>query len=297
MATLQSLHRALVAAPDRRALPNVEFVFTIDDFGDGNAPMWTYSKKAGDDHFWLMPDFGYWSWPEPRVGSYGRVRRLMARVDDGEVVDGVRRGGLDFAQKIPQIFWRGAIKTAPALRKSLVRATRSKSWANVSALDWGSRKSIQANLAPMEDHCRYMFLAHTEGRSFSGRAKYLHNCRSVVVAHKLEWREAHQAALRSSGPHANFVEVERDYSDLEVKIQRLLDRPHEARRIADNGVDAFRDRYLTPAAEACHWRRLLVAWRSVTFEPRLYRDNDTREWRGVPFESFVLTGKLRWDPH
>ncbi|KAI9884598.1 MAG: hypothetical protein M1823_003618 [Watsoniomyces obsoletus] len=297
LATLQSLHRALIAAPDRRSLPNIEFIFTTEDYAEGPQPVWAYSKKTEQSNTWLMPDFGYWSWPEVKVGSYNKIRHLIADVDEGPVVDGKRQGGLAFEQKTPKLFWRGNVNTAPAIREKLMQVTEGKSWADVKALDWGNQDDIKANLLPMEDHCRYMFLAQTEGRSFSGRGKYLQNCRSVFVAHKMEWKEAHHGALISSGPEANYVEVERDFSNLESKIQHLIEHPEEAERIAENGVRTFRDRYLTPAAEACYWRRLITAWRSVSFEPRLHNDTESKEWRGVPFESFVLTRKLHWDAH
>jgi hypothetical protein len=55
----------------------------------------------------------------------------------------------------------------------------------------------------------------------------------------------------------------------------------------------FRDRYLTPAAQACYWRKLFNAWATVGFEPELYRtvkDKQGKVWRksrGTPFETFV----------
>ncbi len=85
-----------------------------------------------------------------------------------------------------------------------MEATEGKKWADVKALDWDSKEDIEASLLPMEDHCKYVFLAHTEGRSFSGRGKYLQNCRSVLVAHKLQWKEAHHGALESSGPNTTM---------------------------------------------------------------------------------------------
>jgi hypothetical protein len=59
MATLHSLNRALAATSDRSKLPNIEFTLIVEDFVGGPEPIWTYSKKAGDDHVWIMPDFGY----------------------------------------------------------------------------------------------------------------------------------------------------------------------------------------------------------------------------------------------
>lgn len=108
--------------------------------------------------------------------------------------------------------------------------------------------------------------------------------------HKRTWVEPHHALLISEGPEQNFVEVEEDFSDLEEKITELLDDPKRAEQIALNGVKTFRDRYLTPAAQACYWRELLRGWGGVSFEPEAWDVNEedkTRTIRGVPFETFV----------
>lgn len=274
--------------PDRSHLPSVEFVFTSDDFVNEDlkdkGPVWAYAKRDEDDTIWLMPDFGYWAWPEVQVGPYAQVRRRIAAVDEEMP---------DFASKKKQLVWRGSLKTAPEIRGNLLKYTRGKHWASVHVLDWESEDDVRLNLLPLEDHCRYMFTAHAEGRSFSGRGKYLLNCRSTLVTHQVRWREAHTAALIASGPDANYVEVERDFSDLESKVEYLLDHPDVAERIANNSVTTFRDRYLTPAAEACYWRYLIAQYAQVcNFVPTVYAtDADGRKkLRGVPFEEWVLTG-------
>ena len=95
----------------------------------------------------------------------------------------------------------------------------------------------------------------------------------------------------SSGPNQNFVEVERDFSDLESKMENLLRHRGEAERIANNSAELFRDRYLTPAAQACYWRRMFKAWASVSFEPAGWVRDDGEDGqirrRGTPFESFA----------
>jgi hypothetical protein len=108
--------------------------------------------------------------------------------------------------------------------------------------------------------------------------------------HKRTWLESHHPLLVSSGPSQNFVEVETDFSDLEDKVLFLLQNPAEAQRIAKNNIEAFRDRYLTPAAQACYWRRMLNSWAEVSFEPEeweIEQMSGARRTRGVPFESFV----------
>lgn len=277
--TLYSLHRALTSSPDRpSSIPNIEFVFSTDDFvSDPTVPIWTYSKRPDESTTWLMPDFGFWAWPEVRIGPYSSVRRKIADVDES----------LPFQEKKKQLVWRGSLTPNPPVRSKLVKTAVDKSWGSVRVLDWDDENDLRYNLLPIEDHCRYMFLAHTEGRSFSGRGKYLLNCRSVMVSHRLEWKEAHHGALIATGPDANFVEVESDFSDLERKIEYLIDRPEAAERIADNAVTTFRDRYLTPAAESCYWRELVRLYGEVSeFEPVL-TDKDGRS-RAVPFDTWVL---------
>jgi hypothetical protein len=76
-------------------------------------------------------------------------------------------------------------------------------------------------------------------------------------------------------------------------MKMLLGNPKKAKQIADNSARIFRDRYLTPAAQACYWRKLFRAWASISFEPELYEtvtDHDGRsrqKLRGTPFETFV----------
>jgi len=106
--------------------------------------------------------------------------------------------------------------------------------------------------------------------------------------HKRTWIEPHHALLVSSGPQQNFVEVENDFSDLEDKIAELLEQPERAAQIAANGVETFRDRYLTPAAQACYWRRMIRNWKEVSFEPQGWEFVDgVKRIRGIPFETYV----------
>ncbi|EEP76529.1 hypothetical protein UREG_01378 [Uncinocarpus reesii 1704] len=216
-ATLSSLNRALTAIPDRRSLPNIEFIFSADDFTHGPGPIWTYSKRDEDSWAWLMPDFGYWSWPEANIGPYRQIRRRIAAIDDGDSVGGRVRPGLKFQNKHQKLFWRGNIATAPVLRNKFLQVTHDKAWASVLPMDWSNSTDIEAKYVPIEEH--------------------------FFITHKLEWREVHHAALVSSGPEANYVEVQRDFSDLEGKIRHLLTHPKIAERIAQNSVEVFRDRY------------------------------------------------------
>ena len=74
-----------------------------------------------------------------------------------------------------------------------------------------------------------------------------------------------------------------------------LSHPAEAARIAEESVRTFRDRYLTPAAEACYIRRMIYEWATVqTFEPQLFKNvtsddgKVTEKMRGMSWEKFAF---------
>ncbi|EEP82810.1 conserved hypothetical protein [Uncinocarpus reesii 1704] len=280
VATLSSIHRAL-----RVDAPNIEFAFSIedkvDDVSGAGHPLWVLARKASEESVWLMPDFGFWAWGNPasNIGPYDQVVQHIERFDSEET--------LPWTSKNPKLIWRGKLSFAPKLRRGLLDAARSKPWGDVKELIWGKKH----HFVSMEDHCRYMFIAHVEGRSFSSSLKYRQACRSVVVAHKLQYIQHFHYLLQSGGPHQNFVEVERDFSDLSEKMEELLADPEKARRIAENSVKIFRQRYLTAAAEGCYWRELWDGWASVSRGNSA--SNDIPDERGLRYETFILLPKHR----
>lgn len=112
----------------------------------------------------------------------------------------------------------------------------------------------------------------------------------MIIAHKLQYIQHHHYLLSSHGPTQNYVEVERDFTDLPAKMARLLANSTESQRIADNSVRTFRERYLTPAAEACYWRTLWGGYASMSEKPQLWvKDGEgKRRKRGLRYETFVL---------
>lgn len=111
----------------------------------------------------------------------------------------------------------------------------------------------------------------------------------MIVIHKLQFIQHHHYLLVSEGPRQNYVEVERNFTDLPEKMDALLQNPEMAERIANNSVKTFRERYLTQAAEACYWRALFEGYATV-FANRnvtLWSERDRKE-RGLRYESFVL---------
>ncbi|CAG8941137.1 unnamed protein product [Penicillium salamii] len=278
LGTLSSIHRALAADPERASRRDVEFVFSVedkvDDVTNPEWPVWVFSRTPTEQGVWLMPDFSFWAWDNPNnyMGPYDQV------------VDRIKRLDIPWSDKKPQLVWRGKPSFAPKLRRALIEAARGKSWGDVKQVDW----STGSNVLKMEDHCHYMFIAHVEGRSYSASLKYRQACNSVIVAHKLQFIQHHHYLLIADGPNQNYVEVERDFSDLADKIEPLISDTEAARRIANNSVTTFRERYLTPAAEACYWRSLLDGYAGVWNSTVEQWSEKTQRERGLRYESFVL---------
>ncbi|KAF1981029.1 DUF821 domain-containing protein [Aulographum hederae CBS 113979] len=295
LAILGSINRAMVAY--QGPIPDTEFTFSVNDIADPDhvgKPVWTFSRLAENEQQWLMPDFGYWSWELELVGEYEDVRSRIAAIEE------------PFLEKTAKALWRGAKNND--LRTDLLRVAEESGsqWGDIQEIKWASRTRISShtkgNAIPIPEHCKYQYLIQTEGASYSGRGKYLQNCNSVVIIHKRRWIENYHHLLIADGPHQNFVEVERNFSDLPQTMHDLVVDPANAEKIANNSVKMFRDRYLTPAAQACYWRRLLSAWSEVSPKPELYDAGDVadqskslvdvdggRKLRGIPYETYVLT--------
>lgn len=283
-ATLLNIQRAVATAPE--PVPNIEFSIRINDVVglDDQHPdttFWAFSRDVSNpvhDQLWTIPDFNFWVYPEV-TGSFQDFQRMALQV------------GGDFANKIPKVVWRGTTAFNTEVREALLKQSESRAWSSVASVDEGS--GSQADRITMEEHCRYKFAVHTEGTTWSGRLKYLLSCNSVIFIHPLRYMTHLYHLLRPEGKDQNYVAVSRDFHDLPGKVSQLLQRPDGAQKIADNAAATFRDRYATPAAQTCYFRKLFQAWRDVSFEPDPYRDvkgehgTTRRIWRGMTLEEYL----------
>ncbi|GAA6049521.1 hypothetical protein JCM3770_000828 [Rhodotorula araucariae] len=296
LAVLASLREAIMSSPDD--FPDVEFVFRATDSLDSGAHFGL--TKQDSDKMWLLPDFGLWSWPEPRVLGWQDARRKAIEAEQG----------LNWTIKEDKLFWRGAYLSQ--LRHDLRDAANPHPWGDIGEINWGNGA---AGRISMEDHCKKRFLADADSHSYSGRLKYLFLCRSVVVSHRKRWRQHWHGALdgRAGSPTQNWVELEHENWDgLVGAVEDLRKDESRAEEIAENAVRAFRDRYLTPASTACYWRRVLavrfhclplieveLTLSTLRLRPQEYaalqRFTPTRG--GIDFESFILAREVDYAPH
>lgn len=152
-------------------VPDIEFVLQTGDNGQVVGAPWALGRKVSSeqDQITLMPDYSFFSWPEPQVNSFEEVAR-DCRIQESK---------LRWKDKVNRLLWRGAYLVD--LRKELGEIANRYKWGEVSDLNWGDRAEVEKNLLTQADHCRWKFLAHAEGIAYSGRLKYLMQCRSVVI--------------------------------------------------------------------------------------------------------------------
>lgn len=82
-------------------------------------PLMVLDRLEKQNHLWLMPDFGFGSWPEPKVGYYPEVVRKAQDFD--------RK--MSWEEKVPQLFWKGALLIP--LRRKLFDLARQYSWGKI----------------------------------------------------------------------------------------------------------------------------------------------------------------------
>ncbi|KAL8286316.1 hypothetical protein RQP46_004804 [Phenoliferia psychrophenolica] len=138
-AVLASLYEAVSTSPE--PIKDVEFWFRWGS---------TISRNKGvGERMWLLPDFGFWSWPEPRVNGWSDYRRRAMSVDSR----------MPWHLKFDKLFWRGNLLSD--FRKELYELAKGFEWNDVKALKW---RTLEGRIE-MEDHCKHRYLASIEGKS------------------------------------------------------------------------------------------------------------------------------------
>ncbi|KAI8308751.1 hypothetical protein K4K61_002416 [Colletotrichum sp. SAR11_59] len=74
-------------------------------------------------------------------------------------------------------------------REELLKIAKDAKWANVQALEWMNQGEDAMNALNIEDFCRYKYIIHTEGVSYSGRLQFHQLCESVILSPPIEWMQ------------------------------------------------------------------------------------------------------------
>ncbi|KAI2467045.1 hypothetical protein F4781DRAFT_444672 [Annulohypoxylon bovei var. microspora] len=317
-ATLHQIAAALLTAPPDEPLPDT--VFAVNHEDDPISPSLSYARPAdpafdgGGKRYFAMPHFSQYAWALANVVSLphasGAIRAVEAR--------------LPWPAKLPRAVWRGTTwfnhPRAGRLRHDLVASARDKPWADVEALHANG-----SNALPIWDFCRYRYIVHTEGVTYSGRFQYHQLCGSVVLTPPIAWMQhlthlakpvfssslpgvsrappgttSHAAKLapypapwvKAAWPQshdpaqdANIVFVAPDWSDLESTIGWLERHPRVAEGIARRQRELFDGGGYFSPAAETCYWRALIRGWS-----RVVRVDEKAfdDLEGIPWEEFSL---------
>lgn len=296
-ALLHLLHTAVTTDPssftsaDDPSGTGIELVLSeADKDASSSDAVWVLSKRVDEPASkgtWLLPDFGFAGWPETGISSFDEFLHLASLQD---VL-------VPWNLKPDRILWRGLANGYPPRMDLLAQTRGEDEWADVKQTSFHDTGAEFFPLVPMHEHCRHKFLVQTEGNSYSGRGKFLWACRSVVVAHRLEWTQHFHPALNpdpASGGQ-NMVELQGPLfsglketvlalreganltSDQEMGGSGALGR-NTPQRIAENAVRTLRERYLTPAATNCYLRAALRGYAGVLRKDTWPREDGAAAW-------------------
>lgn len=311
-AVLHQIQRAITTSPT--PLPDTIFTYSIIDNPRQNS--WSFSRDPKmPGNYWIMPHFGFWSWPLPFIGTMDEALSKISKTEKET----------PWEKKIDKVVWRGTAWFNSigntALRPHLLAATKGKEWADVENLEWESNSKGANNSIKIEDFCRYKYIIYTEGITYSGRLPFHQACRSIIITPPPSYlmhtthlmRPLFSSTLPFSpsanskvgaGPNprwttsytpsqANVIFVDPDWADLEQTVLWLRAHPNVAEGIAERQRELVADRgLLSAAAETCYWRSLIRGWSKVAIP-------DESDWKGVEegvrWETFSLTAKSGWE--
>nr|CAD79685.1 hypothetical protein [Neurospora crassa] len=204
-AALHQLHRALLTLPpsDRSLVSDLDTILTINilDTPFGTALQYTrnadpvHAPSDPDARTFLIPHFSFWAWDLPFIGSISRAASAITNLETTQF-----QGNRWHSHKDPRAVWRGTTWFNsihnPQLRYKLVSTAKAKPWADVQSLEWtttsttgnGENKNATNSLA-IEDFCKYKYVLHTEGISYSGRFQFLQMCASVTLTPPIQWMQ------------------------------------------------------------------------------------------------------------
>ncbi|KXH39794.1 hypothetical protein CNYM01_13059 [Colletotrichum nymphaeae SA-01] len=188
-AAFHQLHRAILTSPT--PLPDTYFNLYIQDTPIKHT--WSHSRPARISssssspprHIFPIPHFSFWAWTQPFIRSLPHAASAIAEIE----------ASLPFEKKDARAVWRGTswfnngASANPRSRQDLIQLTKDAGWADVQALEWTNNGENATNALAIEDFCRYKYIIHTGGVSYSGRLQFHQLCESVVLSPPLEWMQ------------------------------------------------------------------------------------------------------------
>lgn len=173
----------------------------------------------------------------PHYPSFIKGRRLKEGMENGVILnlDKIRHfclpyDPISFEEKEPKLIFRGEADGKPTRLRFL------EMWADNPLCDLGDTDSRHKTKwykerIPMEGHFQYQFILTLEGNDVSSALMWVmaSNCIPVMPRPTVETWLMHSRLI----PGVHYIEIEPDFSDVDVKIKYYKDHPEEAKKISE----------------------------------------------------------------
>mmetsp|Transcript_39648 Transcript_39648/g.91523 ORF Transcript_39648/g.91523 Transcript_39648/m.91523 type:complete len:710 (+) Transcript_39648:72-2201(+) len=258
-AGFQSRNRLTMAFLQRVAmkfgpLPDAEFVVdTSDGHADIETPTFVIAKFATAPGGILYPDFSSFAWPESECPTEALGSHCWH-----QAVSNILSSAPSWEEKDTAIFWRGAATSA--YRKQVLPQLAAVPDSNVSFMQWelspeGRQHVRGGTCIPLQEWCRYQFLANLPGNTMTLSLKYRLLCGSVILSSPLWFQEWFYNLLI---PGVHYVEVDpmwKSAAELLVELRRGATEPKAADIAA--AAKELAKTVLTEDNFDCYWRYLV----------------------------------------
>jgi hypothetical protein len=207
----------------------------------------------------LIPCFTLWVFTAPSIGRWKSSLESLPKFADR----------IKWKNRIPKLMWRGA-RNGDREWLTSIGERKNDSTLDIEFIDWNpSRISphYSDNFKTIYDFCKYKYLLHQEGWSYSNRIKYLMLCGSpVIYANFGEWKEYWYHLLKHDYNVLLFKDT-RNETLFKNLTQNIMQDDAKAIYIGTNGRILVQ-RYLNEQAILCYFRNILIRYASMfTYKP------------------------------
>ena len=246
-----------------------------------NVPVFALTKSKKVKHglrhenIILMPCFTLWSWPEARAGRWkGKLNSILNA--------GLR---LKFEERTSKAFWRGVFNN------------EGRTWFHSLSVKYPNLVDVQQNVwskhdnalplvgseayTTLEDHCKFKYLLHIEGGSYSSRLKYLLLCGSTVIYDRGNHWDEYWYHLLEHNQNVILFEKRGNEDEFKKLHEFLSKNEDKAKEIGNQGRQLV-SHYLSENAISCFWWKILDEYgKLIGYKPTLHPD-------AIPMEDYLL---------
>jgi EGF-domain serine glucosyl/xylosyltransferase len=237
----------------------------------------THSKSTWGLHpdgIVLIPCFTLSVFLAPNIGRWRSVFETSPKVADQ----------ISWENRIDKLMWRGA-RTGDRQWLTGIGERKNDPTLDIEFIEWkhGKLSPLHSdNFKTVQDYCRYKYLLHQEGWSYSNRLKYLMLCGSpVLYANFQGWEEYWYHLLKPDYNILVFKDKgdERSFRNL---TRSIMQNAKKAIFVGNNGR-ALIEQYLSEQAVLCYFRNVLIRY------AKLFAYKPLRHPAAVTIDEF-LTG-------